>query len=232
MGAFGYFGKIPAQGDFLRRGLSPGFVEPWDHWVQSLMLGAREALGAAWQASYFSAPIWRFALAPKLCGPSAIAGVLMPSVDRVGRQFPLTLAAEIEAPSAWAAYCTAAPAFPALEDIALSMLEDDADREHLDERLGRLCPGAVRVRPAVRRADGTLCLSAPTGSLETLLAGEALASRARDTTLWAAETDGGVRALVCSGLPQDVETLCGLVDLAAPVWGDGPLAAMTGEPLP
>ena len=39
------------------------------------------------------APIWRFALAPGVAGPLPMLGVMMPSVDRVGRQFPLTLAA-------------------------------------------------------------------------------------------------------------------------------------------
>ncbi len=33
-----------------------------------------------------------------MAGPEAVTGVLMPSVDRVGRQFPLTLAAAADCP--------------------------------------------------------------------------------------------------------------------------------------
>jgi len=38
------------------------------------------------------APVWRFYLSAGLCGPGAACGVFMPSVDRAGRHFPLTLA--------------------------------------------------------------------------------------------------------------------------------------------
>lgn len=231
MGAFGYYGKIPAQGDFLRRGLSPGFVEPWDRWLQGVLIAGRESLGAGWQDAYFSAPIWRFALPAGVCGPAAMAGVVMPSVDRVGRQFPLTLAAEIEAATVWAVYRAAEPAFAPLEDAALAMLEDDALREALDRRLDAIRPGSAPGPGGARHVDGALCLTAPSGSpaglrasdaLADLLAGEALAGRPPDTTIWASEIDGGLRAMLCAGLPMGDAAIRGLVDLDAPVWaGDG-----------
>ena len=55
----GAFGKMPALGDFLRLALPPGFVEPWDAWVQRMMMQGRAALGGRWQDCYLSAPIWR-----------------------------------------------------------------------------------------------------------------------------------------------------------------------------
>jgi len=58
-----------------------------------VLAGSRERLGAAWLPAWLEAPVWRFALAPGLCGPEAVLGLLLPSVDRVGRYFPLTLAA-------------------------------------------------------------------------------------------------------------------------------------------
>ncbi len=39
------------------------------------------------------APIWRFLLPAGACGAQAALGVWLPSVDRVGRQFPLALCA-------------------------------------------------------------------------------------------------------------------------------------------
>ena len=88
---FGAFGKMPAVGDFFRLGPPAGFVEPWDGWVQQAMLTGQAAHGPGWDGLYMQAPIWRFTLAPGLAGPQAVLGVVMPSVDRVGRRFPLTL---------------------------------------------------------------------------------------------------------------------------------------------
>lgn len=228
MGGFGYYGKIPTQGDFLRRGLSPAFVEPWDRWLQELLLSGRETLGAGWQDAYFSAPIWRFALPKGLCGGAAVAGVVMPSVDRVGRQFPLTLAAEAETGSAWEAYCAAEGVFAALEDAALAMLEEDASREGLERRLEALRLGPAPAPIRVLRAGGAAWLSAARGSLGALLAAGAAGAEGASTTLWASELAEGVRAMVSPGLPAGAEALRGLVDLDAPVWAGGAEATTTG----
>lgn len=96
-GASGFFGKIPARGDFVRSGLPGGFVAAWDAWLQAVIPVSRELLGEDWVPAWLEAPIWRFALDHGLCGADAVLGVWMPSVDRAGRHFPLTLAATISA---------------------------------------------------------------------------------------------------------------------------------------
>ena len=53
-------------------------------------------LGDAWLPAWLEAPVWRFALIPGTCGPGAVLGLWLPSVDRIGRYFPLTLAAVTE----------------------------------------------------------------------------------------------------------------------------------------
>lgn len=88
----GFFGKLPSRGDFVRAGLPRGFVDPWDAWLQAVLPASRMALGSRWHDAWMVAPVWRFALAPGVCGPDAAVGVLMPSVDRAGRHFPLTIA--------------------------------------------------------------------------------------------------------------------------------------------
>jgi len=90
--ASGFFGKIPSQGDFVTRRLPWEFTSAWDDWLQQGMHASRVALGERWLELYLSAPIWRFQLAPGLCGPLGWRGVFFASVDRVGRYFPLTLA--------------------------------------------------------------------------------------------------------------------------------------------
>ena len=94
----GWYGKVPSLGDFVTRRLPGSFVAAWDDWLQASIAASRATLGPRWQPLYLNCPIWRFALFPGACGPGAWAGVMMPSVDRVGRCFPLTIAATIEPP--------------------------------------------------------------------------------------------------------------------------------------
>jgi type VI secretion system protein ImpM len=92
--AAGFYGKLPARGDFVRVGLPRDFVDPWDQWQQSVIAASRELIGAdAWLELYLESPVWRFVLPPHMCGELAVLGVMLPSVDKAGRYFPLTFAA-------------------------------------------------------------------------------------------------------------------------------------------
>lgn len=91
----GFFGKIPARGDFVRAGLPTSFVASWDAWVQQVIARSRALMGQDWLPAWLEAPVWRFALDAKVCGTDPVLGIWMPSVDRAGRHFPLTLAAVV-----------------------------------------------------------------------------------------------------------------------------------------
>ncbi|CAN1523328.1 VI_minor_4, type VI secretion-associated protein, BMA_A0400 family [Rhabdaerophilaceae bacterium] len=90
--AIGLFGKIPSQGDFFQRDLPLTFVRPWDEWLSRGMVASQAALGDNWAQTYLLSPPWRFQLAPGLCGESGWVGVLVASIDRVNRFYPVTLA--------------------------------------------------------------------------------------------------------------------------------------------
>lgn len=87
----GLYGKLPSHGDFLRRRLDDPLVAAWDAWLQSSVAASRRILGERWLDIYLTSPAWRFAAEAGACGPGALAGVMIPSVDRVGRYFPLAL---------------------------------------------------------------------------------------------------------------------------------------------
>ena len=131
----GWYGKLPALGDFAGRRLPPLFVDPWDRWLALGMSHWRDS-DPAWLEAFLAAPTWRFALGagvPFELSPG-YAGVLMPSVDRVGRYFPLTIARprgarEGLAPAAW---------LQAVEELALAALNDDWDAQRLDTELAGL----------------------------------------------------------------------------------------------
>lgn len=89
----GFCGKMPARGDFVRAGLPRSFTDPWDDWMQRMLATSRAMLGEAWLPAWLEGPVWRFALTPGVCGPGMVLGLWLPSVDRAGRYFPLTLAA-------------------------------------------------------------------------------------------------------------------------------------------
>jgi type VI secretion system protein ImpM len=135
----GWYGKLPGLGDFASRRLPAEFITPWDAWLQEVMQASRAALGEAWLDSYLTMPIWRFLLLPGLVTPTGWTGLLMSSVDRVGRHFPLTLAVEVASPAAAAhVVFDASEWFVGLEEAALGMLDTTRGPEDLDRSLGDL----------------------------------------------------------------------------------------------
>lgn len=136
--AAGFFGKIPSLGDFVSRRLPRNFIDPWDQWLQSGMRSSQELLGDEWLSIYLVSPIWRFALSPGLCGASSWAGVMIPSVDRVGRYYPLTLAQPVNAQQMANLFLPDCGWFAQLEELALSVLEENFDFEAFDQSVSAL----------------------------------------------------------------------------------------------
>jgi type VI secretion system protein ImpM len=144
MAGAGFYGKLPSEGDFVTRRLPWEFTSAWDDWLQQGLQASRAALGADWLARYLSAPIWRFQVAPGVCGPAGWRGLFFASVDRVGRYFPLTLAFPDGGAVSPAALSGEPEAWLAIEDAALAGLAPGlpiADFDRLMEALV-LPPGA------------------------------------------------------------------------------------------
>ncbi len=125
----GFFGKIPARGDFVRAGLPRSFTDPWDAWLEVVIAGSRELLGPRWLPAWMEAPIWHFALPAGQCGPAPVLGVWMPSVDAAGRHFPLTLACVGAQPADREAWLAAA------EAVGLRALQEDLPPEEIAQLL-------------------------------------------------------------------------------------------------
>ncbi len=133
----GWHGKMPALGDFASRRLPPEFISRWDEWLQHGIAASRAALGDQWLDIYLNSPIWRFVLWPGVCGEIPWAGVLMPSVDNVGRYFPLTVAVALTPEFDMTAVFEAHDWYTALEDVALSALRLDGSIDELEEALAQ-----------------------------------------------------------------------------------------------
>jgi type VI secretion system protein ImpM len=90
LGLPAWYGKLPGTGDFAYRRMDRYFQDIWDDWLQRGLMGLRDQY-ADWITPYLNAPLWFFALGSGLVGSKPWVGVIMPSVDSVGRYFPLTM---------------------------------------------------------------------------------------------------------------------------------------------
>ncbi len=155
-GAFGFFGKIPALGDFIRGGdISRVFVTAWDGFLQSGFLASREALAGDWRDAYQTAPIWRFSLGASVIDGGPYTGVMMPSQDAVGRLFPLTIVAASPPP---ADGLESREFYLPIEDAALDMLDALRGKSDLESKVAKFeFPDIL----AAITADSSEWLSAP-----------------------------------------------------------------------
>lgn len=115
----GLFGKMPAHGDFVRRGWPDEVIDPLDVWLSAGVAETRadrddEDFSAVMRAG----PMWQGYVPPGLLGPLALHLVLAPSVDKVGRLFFLVGGMAGPADAVWA-QLVAAPAFAATLDAAM-----------------------------------------------------------------------------------------------------------------
>ncbi|WP_017523407.1 type VI secretion system-associated protein TagF [Pusillimonas noertemannii] len=92
----GWYGKLPASGDFVHRGLGRAQIQWWDRWLQR---GVADVLRVSRdiEAAYLRAPYWNFVLPAGLGTGMVQFGCLGPGRDRVGRSFPLVLVLCVDA---------------------------------------------------------------------------------------------------------------------------------------
>lgn len=132
----GFYGKLPAHGDFIDRGLPVSFISAWDQWLQHSMEASREQCGENWLNLYLTSPIWRFSLTTGVVDGNAWAGLLVPSVDSVGRYFPVTMAMPLaghEQPAAFLAEND--DLFSMWEQVALQALQEGLIADRVAEKL-------------------------------------------------------------------------------------------------
>lgn len=202
----GYFGKIPGHGDFVSRGLPPALVEAWDGWLQDVVRDSQQQLGGQWLTHYLTSPVWRFAIAPGVLGPEGLGGVLMPSVDRVGRYFPLMIGATgapplldwLQAQARW---------YDAIEEAA---------RAALDPAVGLRGFEAVAA-PAVEDAASVPVVGGVQRfTMDAMVGARVAAAAMRGKSLWwtdaAPDASGGESVLLmCAGMPSP-QTFTAMLD--------------------
>jgi len=171
-GSVGVYGKIPAHGDFLNLNLPSDFMEVWDHWLQQSVLASQEVLGESWLTHFLISPVWRFVLPGGCSNSQSWAGIMLPSVDKVGRYYPLTLAAPIPVQIGTFEYLSSADSwFQWLEDVAIMTLEKGLDADELAQELTQNKVGLAfpNARPLSLLSERNAQRVVPLGSSEHAL---------------------------------------------------------------
>ena len=224
--AAGWYGKIPGTGDFVTRRIPTAFSESWDRWLQAAIAGSRERLGGRWRDTYLSMPIWRFVLSPGMLTPNAWAGIMVPSVDAVGRYFPLAVASALPSASLSivGTLVAAESWFDDIETIALSAIAPGADSAAIDAAISQKPFRAEWLRYPEGHDDtvpirGTkpqmlwVPLSARNGQPPAQEVFDLAARLAEPTAAWLAEESElfGRCLLLCESLPP-AEQYCAMMD--------------------
>ena len=146
----GWFGKLACLGDFASRRLPPEFLRACDTWLSRGVEASRARLGERWLDTYLTGPLWRFAWAPDVVDARWWFGVMMPSVDNVGRYFPLLVALpHADAPHCGAAVDALERWFGEVSQAALGTLQPAATLDRFEyelhaairlEQTGRVAP--------------------------------------------------------------------------------------------
>jgi len=150
---FGLFGKLPQKRDFISADVPGDVVQPLETWLQSAVAASRNELGRGWEAAYLVAPIWRFWIGAEVFGRNC-AGALMPSVDGVGRYFPLMAIWSCEAGESLPPppYAPQEKWYSAIERRLLSVLDEGASMPVQDILAEMPAPALDGRAPAVERS--------------------------------------------------------------------------------
>lgn len=173
----GFFGKIPSRADFVQAGLAREIIDAWYAWMSEMLAGSRSELNESWLPAWLEAPVWRFALPAGMCGADAMLGLWMPSVDRVGRYFPLVIATTQADDDPRALAASGGAWLAEAEEIGRTALADDIDPQELARRLppppapgGDFGPFGVEAKPhqGVWWTDGSPRVTAQIVALDTM----------------------------------------------------------------
>jgi type VI secretion system protein ImpM len=161
----GLYGKLPAKRDFIAIGTTREFLAMWEAFMQGGVSASLLSLGTHWRGAFLTAPIWRFWLGAELCGATTL-GAFMPSLDGIGRYFPLTVFVQAEEGGALAPpeLNSQIEFFEAAEEFLLSTLEEGTSFEATTAALQSLRLPLDRSPPlrpgATFLSDGSLLLRA------------------------------------------------------------------------
>jgi type VI secretion system protein ImpM len=133
----GYFGKMPKAGDFVSRNVDAPVKDGFDRWLQASISESRAQMKDSWTSAFLTAPIWRFLLHKQFNDSKSVLGVMIPSVDKVGRYFPLAVLIELSNLELDRNTLAAADKMlNEFEDLLMGALSEEFDQDYFDYQVG------------------------------------------------------------------------------------------------
>lgn len=86
----GCFGKIRNCGDFISRHMPHAIEQNFTQWLEAGLTETKERFQQQWLEYFLTSPVWNFILDDP-DSRQMIVGTMMPSMDKVGRYYPLTV---------------------------------------------------------------------------------------------------------------------------------------------
>lgn len=121
-----YFGKLPFHGDFLRSQPSPPEIQELDTWFSEGIYRCRELNGQSWDTQFDGIGLHRFLyFSPNT--RALLAGIFLPSRDRVGRRYPFVVATRNSGLSSIEEYAVLPVLLADFFAAAADLVDDDWD---------------------------------------------------------------------------------------------------------
>lgn len=134
----GCFGKIRSCGDFISRHVSQNVQHQFDQWLEAGLTETKNKFQQQWLDYYLTSPVWYF-IRPGANSEQLIFGIMMPSVDKVGRYYPLIVVKELHCYEELDLGQAAK-----LEDLMLDTLISSVGVDELDQQLQMLDQGLTQ----------------------------------------------------------------------------------------
>lgn len=216
----GFYGKLPGYGDFITRRLPSDFQDRWHDWLTTGLGTVRDRLGEGWLPFYLNCPAWKFVTTGGVFGEQPVAGVTIPSIDRVGRYFNFTLVALLPPGTRPAAMVNGLQDwYGAVEDLALRTLEEELDQDQVDVALEEIVATAVLPpAPEIRYESGAAwmrCadagLAGPVDQLSHMVDNLVAARYPQHSFWWHGGSTNVAAQLVCCENAPDGELFLGMM---------------------
>lgn len=138
-GQVGVYGKLPMHGDFIHRNLPTTFISTWDEWLQLFIAGSKEQMGDDWLDIYLTSPLWRFVVSSGVVDENHWAGIMLPSVDQVGRYYPFSIAMPLASHLNPLEFITLNTQwYEQIEELALQTLDDQFSVDELVDKVNAI----------------------------------------------------------------------------------------------
>ena len=138
----GYYGKLPLSAEFIRCQASGAEIDALDQWIREGMFHAKSTLGPSWSMEFMQGDQWTFLYLPP-DRSRFLVGLLKPSQDKAGREFPFLIYLLLERKEFHEIPWCAPMHFREFFEQSHRLLEDistEADLNRLQFRLQALSP--------------------------------------------------------------------------------------------